>query len=117
MILTGQAQAAGFKQADFKQYVCNQIPSIFSCSNVVVSVQSFPSFSSASYTSPFDGSCNLQGGNVKYSPGGPGDVVLVQVSYKWQLFVTGLNYNIANCPNQQRLLVATAAFKNEPYSN
>lgn len=115
MILTGQAQSANFQQADFKAYVCSQIPAIFSCSNLVVNVQSFPSFSTAVFNSPFDASCQLQ--SVQYSPGGPGDVVLVQVSYKWQLFVTGFGYNIANCPNSQRLLVATAAFQNEPYSN
>jgi Flp pilus assembly protein TadG len=117
MIMTGQAQSANYQQADFKQYICNHIPAIFSCSNLVVNVQSFPSFSTASFGNPFDANCQVQSSNVQYSPGGPGDVVLVQVSYKWQLFVTGLGYNIANCPNSQRKLQATAAFQNEPYSN
>jgi len=40
---------------------------------------------------------------------------VVQLSYQWPLFVTGLGYNIANCPGSKRLLVATAAFQNEPY--
>jgi Flp pilus assembly protein TadG len=117
MILTGQAQSANYQQADFKQYVCNQIPALFSCSNLVVNVQSFPSFSSATFNNPFNASCQAQSSNIQYNPGGPGDVVLVQVYYPWQLFVTGLGYNIANCPNSQRLLVATAAFQNEPFSN
>jgi Flp pilus assembly protein TadG len=30
MILTGQAQAANYQQSDFKTYVCNQIPALFS---------------------------------------------------------------------------------------
>ena len=111
MILTGQAQTANYQQANFKAYVCNQIPALFSCANMVVNVQSSSSVSSVSFT-PFDANCNQ---TVQYSPGGPGDTVLVQVSYKWQLFVTGLGYNIANCPNSQRNLVATAAFRNEPY--
>src|SRR6185437_2294918 len=34
MILTGQAQNAGWKAADFKTYVCSQIPAMFSCSNI-----------------------------------------------------------------------------------
>jgi len=29
--------------------------------------------------------------------------------------VTGLGYNISNLSGNQRLLVATAAFQNEPY--
>jgi Flp pilus assembly protein TadG len=117
MILTGQAQSASYQQADFRQYVCNQIPAaMFSCSNIVVNVQSFPSFSSATFNNPFDANCQVLSSNIQYNPGGPGDVVLVQVSYPWQLFVTGLGYNIANCPNKQRLLKACAAFQNEPYN-
>lgn len=115
MILTGQAQTANYQQADFKTYVCNQIPALFSCANLIVSVQSFSSASSASYMSLFDASCNVP--TLSYSPGGPGDTVLVQVAYKWQLFVTGFGYNIADCPNGQKKLVASAAFRNEPYSN
>ena len=115
MILTGQAQTANYQQTDFKTYVCNQIPAIFSCANLIVSVQSFSSPSSASYTSLFDANCNTP--TLSYSPGGPGDLVLIQVAYKWQLFVTGLGYNIADCPNGQKKLIASAAFQNEPYSN
>ena len=113
MILTGEAQTAKYQQADFKAYVCSQFPALFSCANLVVNVQSASSVSSVSFA-PFDANCNQA---VGYSPGGPGDTVLVQVSYKWQLFVTGLGYNIANCPNRQRNLVASAAFQNEPYAN
>jgi hypothetical protein len=53
---------------------------------------------------------------LQYSPGGPGDIVLVKLSYQWPLFVTGLGFNITtpNCTGK-RLLVAAAAFKNEPY--
>jgi Flp pilus assembly protein TadG len=117
MILTGQAQAANYQQTDFKTYVCNQIPAIFSCANMIVNVQSSSSVSAISYSNVFDTNCNLQSSQVQYSPGGPGDTVLVQVFYKWQLFVTGFGYNIANCPNSQFKLTATAAFQNEPYSN
>jgi len=115
MILTGQAQTANYQQTDFKTYVCNQIPALFSCANLIVNVQSFPSPASASYMSLFDASCNNP--TLSYSPGGPGDTVLIQVGYKWQLFVTGFGYNIADCPNSQKKLVASAAFQNEPYSN
>src|SRR5580692_3837368 len=53
MILTGQAQTANYQQTDFKTYVCNQIPALFSCANLIVNVQSFPSPASASYMSLF----------------------------------------------------------------
>src|ERR1700761_9204112 len=60
MILTGQAQGASYQQSDFKTYVCNQIPALFSCANLVVNVQSFPSFSAVTFNNPFNGSCQLQ---------------------------------------------------------
>jgi hypothetical protein len=52
---------------------------------------------------------------MQYSPGGPGDIVVVRLFYQWPLFVTGLGYNIANLAGSQRLLVASAAFRNEPF--
>ena len=52
--------------------------------------------------------------NMQYSPGGPGDIVVVRLFYQWPLFVTGLGYNISNLSGNKRLLTATAAFRNEP---
>ena len=51
-----------------------------------------------------------------YSPGGPGDIVVVRLFYQWPLIVTGLGYNISNLSGSKRLLTATAAFRNEPYN-
>jgi hypothetical protein len=39
----------------------------------------------------------------------------VRVFYPWPQIVTGLGYNITNMAGSKRLLVAAAAFKNEPY--
>ena len=39
-IMTGQAQNNNYQASDFKTYVCNQIPAIFSCANLYVDVQS-----------------------------------------------------------------------------
>ena len=52
---------------------------------------------------------------MKYCPGKDGDIVVVRMFYQWQLFVTGLGFNIANLAGSKRLLTATAAFKNEPF--
>ena len=52
---------------------------------------------------------------MQYNPGGPGSIVVVRLFYQWPLFVTGLGYNISNLAGNQRLLAATAAFRNEPF--
>jgi Flp pilus assembly protein TadG len=114
MILTGQAQTAAYTQAQFQTYVCGQIPALFTCANVYVDVESYSAFTGVTINSQIDGSKNFIN-NMQYNPGGPGDIVVVRLFYQWPLFVTGLGYNISNLSGNQRLLVATAAFRNEPY--
>jgi len=114
MILTGQAQSASYTASDFKTYVCNQIPALFTCANISVDVQSFGAFSAVTFSNQVDGSGNFISNNLQYDPGGAGCIVLVRVFYPWQLFVTGLGYNISNMAGSKRLLIATAAFRNEP---
>lgn len=126
-ILTGQAQAQGGSlaacqatpnvvsacdQTTFKTYVCSQIPALFDCSKLYVDVVSTSSFTTLSLTSYGD-SCNFNPTGVQYNPGSASQVVVVRLFYQWPLFVTGLGYNIG-C-SSKRLLVATAAFKNEPF--
>ena len=115
----GQAQNAAYTQAQFKsQVVCpaGSLASIlFDCTNgVYIDVESYPAFTNVTINSQIDGSNNFIN-NMQYNPGGPGDIVVVRVFYQWPLFVTGLGYNISNLSGSKRLLVATAAFKNEPY--
>ena len=114
MILTGQAQTANYTQAQFATYVCGQVPALFSCSNISIDVESYNSFSAITINSQIDGSGNFVN-NMQYNPGGPGDIVVVRLFYQWPLFVTGMGYNISNLSGNKRLLVATAAFQNEPY--
>jgi Flp pilus assembly protein TadG len=115
MIMTGQAQTASYTQAQFKTYVCGQIPALFSCNNIYVDVQSYgTSFGNVALNSQIDGNNNFVN-NMQYNPGGPGQIVVVRLFYQWPLFVTGLGYNISNLAGSKRLLAATAAFQNEPY--
>jgi Flp pilus assembly protein TadG len=114
MIMTGQAQTAAYTQAQFQTYVCSQIPALFTCSNLSVDVESYSSFSSVTIANQIDGSKNFIN-NMQYNPGGPGDIVVVRLFYPWPQIVTGLGYNITNLSGNKRLLVATAAFRNEPY--
>ncbi|TPQ41315.1 pilus assembly protein TadG [Bradyrhizobium guangdongense] len=115
MILTGQAQTGSYTQTQFKTYVCTQIPALFDCNNLYVDVQSYStSFASVTIDSHIDAAGNFNTA-MGYSPGSAGDVVVVRLFYQWPLFVTGMGLNISNLAGNKRLLVATAAFKNEPY--
>ncbi|WP_024510784.1 TadE/TadG family type IV pilus assembly protein [Bradyrhizobium sp. ARR65] len=116
MIQTGQAQTASYTQSQFASYVCSQVPALFTCGGISIDVESYPSFSSIVINNPIDSSGNFQGGNMQYNPGGACDIVVVRLFYQWPLFVTGLGWNPSNLAGNKRLLTATAAFRNEPYS-
>ena len=117
MILTGQAQTLSYTQAQFQSYVCSQIPAaLFSCSGIQVDVESTAPNTAFPLALPswIDSNGNLIT-NVQYNPGGPGSIVKVTVLYQWPIFVTNLGYNITNMSGNKRLLMAVAAFQNEPY--
>ena len=117
LIMTGTEQntvAAALQKDDFKQKVCNQIPALFTCGSISVDVQTVPTFSNVTFSSPIDANGIFTPPN-NYLPGGAGSIVIVRVFYPWQLFVTGLGLNISNMAGSKRLLTATAVFQNEPY--
>ena len=76
-------------------------------------VRTYSSFSSVSNSLPITNG-NLVN-NFIYQPGNPGDIVVVRVMYEWPIFVNLMGDSVANMSNNTRLLVATAAFRNEPY--
>jgi Flp pilus assembly protein TadG len=115
-ILTGQAQnTSNYVLANFQQHVCDQIPAVFSCAKISVDVKSYSSFSTVTFSNQIDNNGNFISNNLQYNPGGPSCIVVVRVFYPWQLFVTRLGYNLSNMTNSQRLLIATAVFRNEPF--
>jgi Flp pilus assembly protein TadG len=115
LIMTGQAQTSGFSATAFKQAVCNQIFGLFDCANgVTVDVKSYTSFAAINVTPPVtNGQLNTT--NVAYTPGGPGDIVVVTLYYQWPIYVTLLGDKLDNLNGGNRLLVATNVFRNEPY--
>jgi Flp pilus assembly protein TadG len=117
-IMTGQAQMAGYSQDDFKnKVVCAYLASgvsLFDCANkVYVSVKTYSSFSDVNTNAPITNG-QLDTSNLPYQAGGPGDIVVVQLYYKWPFYVSLLSDDLSNLGGD-RLLVATAVFRNEPY--
>jgi Flp pilus assembly protein TadG len=112
LIMTGQAQTQGFNQSAFKDAVCAKIYGLFDCANgVYVDVKKYTAFSGVDLSPPLDSSGNFQN-NMAYQPGCPGDIVVVRLYYQWPIYVSLLQ----NMSGNKRLLIATAAFRNEPYA-
>jgi Flp pilus assembly protein TadG len=115
LIMTGQADLGGFDQTAFKNAVCGDIVALFDCKNkLYVNVQKYSSFGSANTTPPYNNG-QFDPTKMNYNPGQPGDVVVVSLYYQWPIYVSLFSNNLSNQNGNNRLLVATAVFRNEPY--
>ena len=122
-IMTGQAQQGGVTQTGFKTYVCTGantsalVSALFTCSNIMVNVQNYTSFASASTATPtltFNPNGSVSN-TWSYNTGNPGDIIVMQVMYQWPIVLGPLSMNLSNLSNGNRLLISTVVFKSEPY--
>lgn len=118
LVMTGQVQSAQMTQAAFKQKVCDQVVIFFTCGGLMVDVQvanSWTSTNTAMPTLTFDSKGAVT--NVwQYNPGNAGDIVVLRVMYVWPVMLGPLGFNLSNLSNGNRLIMASAAFQNEPSS-
>jgi Flp pilus assembly protein TadG len=117
LILTGQAQNQGLSQNAFAQKLCANVKILFTCGNIMIDVQAYSAFSAANAATPtltYNGSGQVTN-TWQYNPGNPGQIVVVRAMYQWPVFLGPLGFNLSNLGNGDRLLMASATFKNEPY--
>lgn len=117
LIMTGQAQKQGMTQSQFKTQVCARLLALFNCnSGIQIDVQSYSTFSGANISQPIDADGNVDTSGFGFTPGVQGNIVVVRVIYEWPTFVRQFGLDLATLPNGKRLLMSTAAFRNEPYN-
>ena len=115
LVMTGQAQKGGLSQAQFKDEVCKRVFGLFDCTGgIKVDVRTYSSFNAADLAKPIDGNGNVSF-TPSYQPGSPGDIVVVWLLYEWPVYVSLLGLNLSDMSGNKRLIMATAAFRNEPY--
>jgi Flp pilus assembly protein TadG len=102
----------------FKDQICCGISAIMSCSRLQVDVESYANgFNNANFSNPLDANGNIKSGNSNYAPGNSCDVVLVRSFYTWPVITPVLSFFLVDMANESHLMVATSAFRNEPYAN
>jgi Flp pilus assembly protein TadG len=114
LVLTGQVQ--NDTQTQFATAVCNQLHTLFNCSNLMIDMTTVSSFASASTSAPTL-TFNAKGqvtNTWSFQPGVAGSIEVLQVMYQWPVFGGLLGFNLSNLSNGNRLLMATSVFKNEP---
>jgi Flp pilus assembly protein TadG len=115
LIRTGQAQSQNFDAGAFKNEVCKNLNAMVSCAKLKLDVRRFSNFGGAQLTDPLDGNGNLKN-DFTYDPGQGGDVVVVRAFYPWELpALLPKAISMGNMQGDSRLLMATAAFRNEPF--
>lgn len=115
LIRTGQAQGQNFDSAKFKQAICKNLSAPLSCAGLKLDVRHFSNFTGATLPDPLDDKGNLKADFV-YDPGVGLDVVVVRAFYEWSLAAKlPKGIGLSNMDNGDRLLVATEAFRNEPF--
>jgi Flp pilus assembly protein TadG len=122
LIMTGQVQTQSMSQSQFLNQLCGKVVALFNCGALIVDVQKYTAYSGANTSLPLsDGNLtfatNDEGQPItNFQPGGPGDIVVERVMYEWPVWVwfPGLAA-LSDMNNKKRLLMATAAFTNEPY--
>jgi Flp pilus assembly protein TadG len=116
-LMTGSAQTANMTQTQFNTALCGNLPSLFQCGKLMIDVQSassFPNLNTGNLNLTYNAQ-NQVTNNFAYSPGGPGDIVIVRALYRWPVVGGPLGLNLSNQPDGSHLLIGTAVFKNEPY--
>lgn len=120
LIRTGQAQTQGLTAASFKNRVCSHISGLIDCAGgLKVDVKRFDNFSGVTLDDPLDGNGELRD-DFGFNPGAGGDIVVVRAFYEWDLTNLfpdlGMASGLANMGNGNRLIIGTAAFRNEPFN-
>jgi Flp pilus assembly protein TadG len=120
-------------EAQFRQAFCNEVAILISCSSTEVAtpsslwldVESYGTFAAMPTTIPrksaSDPYSDLSTTGFKYAPGGPSTKNMVRAFYRWQIitdlirpYITTIRPTDGSMPTTY-LIVATAAFQNEPY--
>jgi Flp pilus assembly protein TadG len=115
LIMTGQAQEQGFSEAKFKEEVCKRIFGLFNCADKMqIDVRKYSTFASVDSAKPTIGEDGKVVGAFGYNPGGPGEIVVVRMMYPFPVYLSLKGWNPADSGGY-RLVMATSAFRNEPY--
>jgi len=117
LFMTGQAQNGNTTQSQFQTDVCPMVSALFTCSAVMVNVQTYSNFASASASAPtltFNGQGQVTN-TWSYNTGTPGDVMVVQLIYQWPIVSGPFGYVLPNLGNGHVEMMGVSAFRVEPY--
>lgn len=122
-IYTGQFQAAHRDVADeaalreaFRDEICRHVVALFDCDGTLrVDVRSYAGFDGVTFGPVVDEEGALDDDAFAFEPSDAGQVVVVRAAIDYPIFTGVLDASDANLGNGRRLIMASAAFRNEPF--
>ncbi len=121
-IYTGQFQqdnpgsSGGQLATAFRQDVCSRVPALFDCNGMVhVDVRRFASFPGANPPLPVNNGTFDPSGFTFENPG-PDEIVLVRAAMAYPIFVNFIPTQGRQLTGNQRLIMASTAFRSEPFT-
>jgi Flp pilus assembly protein TadG len=115
-LMTGQAQQNNMTADQFKTLACSKLPSFMNCANLTIDVEQATTFSAANTSTP---TITYKNGQPvipsAYTPGGSGAINVAKFMYIWHEQKGPLGFDLSTLTTGDRLLMATAVFKTEPY--
>lgn len=103
----------------FKRDICAGTSSMIDCDKLIVDVRTYTSFASAK--TGVDGSNPISAGGLNttgfgYNQPLPGQIVVVRAVFPYSLTFTYWSASLVNIGSGRRGIVASAAFRTEPYN-
>lgn len=120
-IRTGQAQTSSMTVEGFRNSVCSRLFGLFpDCDGLHVRVNVVTNFQSATVAPPIPNPCTAPcnwSETESFVPGVGKSVVLVQVYYRYPVFVQLGPLGMSNMADGRRLMGSATVFQNEPFSS
>jgi Flp pilus assembly protein TadG len=116
LVRTGQAQGSANPTNTFSTLLCNEVGALIGCGSIIYQAQVFNEWSAAQTAvnnpPPRDKNGNMV--SAGFSPGTPGQILVVTVSYNYP-FVTPWIGALVGGASQSAYLQSVVVFQNEPY--
>lgn len=118
-IFTGQVSqtpgGSAAQLAKFKGDVCAAITAFLDCAKLYYDVQAYQTFGNAMAPIPMNNGTLDTSVLPRFNPGTSNQIVVARVYYLQPIYADLLQTGLGNMSGNNRLLVGTAVFKNEPF--
>lgn len=113
-VTTSNGVTSAMSASQFQTALCNYITTLFTCSNVMISLQTATSTTSISTAAPTFNSDGTLANSLPFVMPTSGQIGVLQVLYEWPVIGVPLGFKFGNLGNGAYLMMSTQVFMVEP---